>query len=51
MFVCNYINQIVKINRNDYSSEKQFYIALWKIKYNINIAKNTEKFNIIDYII
>lgn len=51
MFVRNYMNTIVEINRNEYTSEKQFYIALWKIKYNINIAKNVRKFDIIDYII
>ena len=37
MYVRNYMNKIVKIDPDAFSSEKQFYIALWKIKYNITI--------------
>lgn len=51
MFVRSYNNKIIEINRNDYSSEKKFYIALWKIKYNADISKNSKKFNILNYII
>ena len=32
------------------TNEKEFYIALWKIKYNINIAKTYDIDSIIDYV-
>jgi len=50
MFVRNYLNKIVSIDQDAYSSEKQFYIDLWKIKFNIDISKNIKEFNIIDYL-
>ena len=50
MFVRNYMNNIVSINFDAYSSEKHFYIDLWKIKYNIDISNNIKEFNIIDYL-
>lgn len=50
MFVRSYKNKIIEININDYSSEKKFYIALWKIKYNVDISKNSKKFDILQYI-
>jgi|TARA_B110000858_G_C17807349_1_gene478792 hypothetical protein len=50
MYVKNYMNKIVKIDRDAFASEKQFYIALWKIKYNINLTENVPKFNIINFI-
>ena len=50
MLVRSYNGEIVKINKYDYASEKMFYIALWKIMYNIDISKNVTKFNIAKFI-
>ena len=50
MYVRNYMNKIVKIDQDALSSEKQFYIALWKIKYNINLYENVPTFNITNFI-
>ena len=39
MFIRNSKMNMVKININDYATEKQFYCALWQIKYNISVSK------------
>jgi len=51
MFVRNFQGQIVKIKREDFLNEKEFYHYLWKIKYNTDISKQTISFNdaLIDY--
>ena len=51
MFVRNFQGQIVQIKREDFLNEKEFYHYLWKIKYNIDISKQTISFNdaLIDY--
>ena len=51
MFVRNSRGNIVYINENIYFNEYDFYIKLWKIKYNINLEKKEDlKENIISYI-
>tara|TARA_B100000795_G_scaffold118869_1_gene88444 strand:- start:880 stop:1056 length:177 start_codon:yes stop_codon:yes gene_type:complete len=35
--------ELVKINRETFSTDKEFYVKLWKIKYNISINKNRLK--------
>jgi hypothetical protein len=35
--------ELVKINRETLSTDKEFYVKLWKIKYNISINKNRLK--------
>ena len=49
MFIRNLKMNMVKININDYTTEKQFYCTLWKIKYNIFISKK-DSFSISSFI-
>ena len=49
MFVRNYNGTIVKIDISKYYSDKDFYTALWKIKYNITLGH--DKYVLIDDII
>ena len=39
MHIRNFKGKIVYINEKNYSSERDLYIYIWKVKYNINIAK------------
>ena len=50
MYLRNYNGKIVFIDENNYSNERNFYIAVWKIKYNKNIAKKTSINDILNYI-
>ena len=50
MYVRNYKGKIVFLDEKKFTNEKDFYIALWKIKYNINIAKSYDINSIIDYV-
>tara|TARA_B000000557_G_C20507160_1_gene330511 strand:- start:176 stop:355 length:180 start_codon:yes stop_codon:yes gene_type:complete len=37
MLIRNYRGKIVEFNVKDYSNERDMYIELWKVKYNITI--------------
>ena len=50
MYLRNYKGNIVFINKKNYSNEKEFYIAIWNIKYNINIAKSYDNKNLLEYV-
>lgn len=50
MYFRNYKGKIVLIDEKKYSNERDFYIDVWKIKYNINIAKKTSINDILNYI-
>ena len=50
MYLRNYKGKIVFIDENKYSNERNFYIDVWKIKYNKNIAKKTCINDILNYI-
>ena len=50
MHLRNYKGKIVYINENNYESEKLLYIQIWKIKYNLDIAKKTSLNDIFDYV-
>lgn len=50
MHLRNYKGKIVYINEKNYPSEKLLYIQIWKIKYNLDIAKKTSLNNIFDYV-
>ena len=50
MYLRNYKGKIVLIDEKKYSNERHFYIDVWKIKYNINIAKKTSINDILNYI-
>jgi len=50
MHLRNYKGKIVYINEKNYPSEKLLYIQIWKIKYNLDIAKKTDLNNILDYV-
>tara|TARA_X000000368_G_scaffold373966_1_gene325319 strand:+ start:1423 stop:1596 length:174 start_codon:yes stop_codon:yes gene_type:complete len=50
MYLRNYKGKIVLIDEKKYSNERDFYIDVWKIKYNINIAKKTNINDILNYI-
>ena len=42
MYIRNYKGQLVKFDITKYYSETELYVALWKIKYNIDISKTTQ---------
>jgi|TARA_R110002074_G_scaffold346187_1_gene516539 hypothetical protein len=50
MYLRNYKGKIVLIDEKKYSNERDFYIDIWKIKFNINIAKKTYINDILNYI-
>ena len=50
MYLRNYKGKIVFLDEKKYNNERDFYIAVWKIKYNINIAKKHSIDDILDYI-
>lgn len=53
MYVRNKSGKLVYIKRDKYSNDRDFYIALWRIKYGIKIAKTNDINdinNIIDYV-
>ena len=50
MHLRNYKGKIVYINENNYPSEKLLYIQIWKIRYNLNIAKKSDLNKILDYV-
>tara|TARA_B110001450_G_scaffold73939_2_gene70313 strand:+ start:6017 stop:6193 length:177 start_codon:yes stop_codon:yes gene_type:complete len=35
--------ELIKINRKSLSTDKEFYVKLWKMKYNISVNKNKLK--------
>lgn len=50
MHIRNFKGKIVYINEKNYSSERDLYIYIWKVKYNINIAKKHNLTSLINYI-
>ncbi len=50
MYLRNFKGKIVYLDETKYTSENELYIKIWKIKYNINIAKTAQTENIIKYI-
>lgn len=50
MYLRNYKGKIVFFDEKKYSNERDFYIAMWKIKYNINIAKSNDINSILKYV-
>ena len=50
MYLRNYKGKIVYLNEKKYTNEKDLYIAIWNIRFNINIAKTTGINNILDYV-
>ena len=52
MYVRSKTGQIIKVDINKFPSEKNLYVYLWKLKYNINLKeKNISiKDSIINYI-
>jgi hypothetical protein len=50
MYLRNYKGKIVFLDEKKYTNERDLYIAVWKIKYNENIAKTNDINNILDYV-
>ena len=51
MFIRDINGNLVKINVNNFNSEKELYSHIWKEKYNININDNSDPVDmIVDYI-
>lgn len=50
MWIRDYKGKFIFLDENKFSSEREFYIELWKIKYNIDIAKKSDMEDILDYI-
>ena len=41
MFIRDSNMNMIELHRKDYTTEKQFYTILWKIKYDISFPKNS----------
>ena len=50
MYLRNYKGKIVFLDEKKYTNEKDLYIAIWKIKYNLDIAKTNDINNLLDYV-
>ena len=50
MYLRNYKGKIVFLDEKKYTNERDLYIAMWKIKYNENIAKTNDINNVLDYV-
>ena len=50
MYLRNYKGKLVHLDEKKYTNERDLYIAIWKIKYNIDIAKTTDINNLLDYV-
>ena len=50
MYLRNYKGKIEYIDHEKYTNERDLYIAIWKIKYNIDIAKTNDINNLLDYV-
>ena len=50
MYLRNYKGKIVFLDEKKYTNERDLYIAIWKIKYNENIAKTNDINNVLDYV-
>jgi 2-hydroxy-3-keto-5-methylthiopentenyl-1-phosphate phosphatase len=45
MFVRNFDGHITQIDKDAFLNDKEFYRYLWKIKFNIDLSKQTKSFN------
>ena len=50
MYLRNYKGKIVFIDEKKYGSERELYIAIWKIRFNIDIAKTEDSNYILKYV-
>ena len=50
MYLRNYKGKIVLLDEKKYTNEKDLYIDIWKIKYNLDIAKTNDINNLLDYV-
>ena len=50
MYLRNYKGKLVFLDEKKYTNERDLYITIWKIKYNIDIAKTTDINNLLDYV-
>ena len=50
MYMRNYKGKIVLLDEKKYTNERDLYIAIWNIKYNIDIAKTNDITNILEYV-
>ena len=50
MYLRNYKGKLVFLDEKKYTNEKDLYIAIWKIKYNLDIAKTNDINNLLDYV-
>jgi hypothetical protein len=50
MYLRNHKGKIVFLDHKKYTNERDLYIAIWKIKYNVDIAKTTDINNLLSYV-
>ena len=50
MYLRNHKGKIVFLDEKKYTNENDLYIAIWKIKYNLDIAKTNGINNPLDYV-
>jgi len=50
MYLRNHKGKLVLLDEKKYTNERDLYIAVWRIKYNENIAKTIDINNLLDYV-
>ena len=50
MYIRNFRGKLEFIDEKKFATEREFYIAIWKIKYNVDIAKNQGLEKILDFV-
>ena len=50
MYLRNHKGKLVLLDEKKYTNERDLYIAIWKIKYDEDIAKTTDINNLLDYV-
>jgi hypothetical protein len=50
MYLRNHKGKIVLLDEKKYTNERDLYIAIWKIRFNIDIAKTNDISNLLDYV-
>ena len=50
MYIRNFRGKLEFIDEKKFATERELYIAIWKIKYNVDIAKNQDLDKILDFI-
>lgn len=50
MYIRNFKGKLVFLDETKFSSERELYIEIWKIKFKKNISASTDNKDIIEYV-